>query len=145
MSTSMSSEMTLPKEVVSISPIIQIAVMDCAVAAVAMLTGHPYSDVVAGRKRTYRIVRKKGAIEIDLRRLAKGVGAHLHKVVGSKVDLDEDTGILWLNSIKEGIAGHAAVLFRGTLIDPSSGLIWNPHVFLAQNPHYEVEALFELA
>ena len=140
----MLKKMTCPRDVASISPVIQLSTMDCAVACVAMLTGHPYSDVFAGSKLTTRIVRKSGAIEVDLRRMARGVGAKLHKVKAKDVDLDDDTGILWIGSTNDKIPGHAAVLFRGALIDPGTGLIWDPHIFLAENPHYVVEALFEL-
>ena|SRR3990167_2091815 len=136
--------MTLPKTVVSIAPVVQLSTMDCAVACVAMLTGHPYSNVFAGSTPTAKIVRKSGAVQKDLRRLARGVGATLHKIRAADVDLDDDTGILWLGSTKESIPGHAAVLFRGTLIDPGTGLLWDPHVFFLENPHYQVEALFSL-
>ena len=134
-----------PKEVVSIAPTIQLSTTDCATCAIAMLTGHPYSAVFQGSRKTAKIVRAKGAIEVDLRRMARGVGAKLVKKRGPLVDLDEDTGILWLGSTDDHKPGHAAVLFRGVLVDPGTGLLWNPHVFLAQSPHYVIEALFELA
>ena len=140
----MSSAKTSARAVASVVPVIQQSVMDCAVACVAMLTGHPYSNVFSGSATTAKIVRKSGAIEVDLRRLARGVGAKLKKVKPPNIDLDDDTGILWLGSTNPKIPGHAALLFRGVLIDPGTGLLWDPQVFLAENPHYVIEALFEL-
>lgn len=130
-------------EVVSIQPQIQLTTADCAVACVAMLTGRPYADVFQGSPDTAKVVRKTGAFEKELKRLAKGVGVNL-KRRNSEIDLDGDTGILWLGSSDDHKGGHAAVLFRGVLIDPGTGQLWSPEAFLGLHPHYIVEAIFEV-
>ena len=135
---------SVSRAVASVAPQIQLTTMDCVVACVCMLTGRSYAEVFQGARSTSRKVRKSGAAEKELRSLAKGVGCALHKVT-KDVDLDEDTGILWLESHDPKRASHAAVLFRGVLIDPSTGLLWDPHCYLSDHPHLTIEALFMLS
>ena len=109
-----------------------------------MLTGRSYAEVFQAAKKVSKRVRKAGAQEAELRRLVKGVGCGLHKIT-KDIDLQEDTGVLWMDSTDEAKPSHAAVLFRGVLIDPSTGLLWDPDCYLADHKHLRVEALFVLA
>ena len=138
----MSTLNSIPQnEVVSCYPVIQQTVKDCAVACIAMLFGRSYAEVFQAGGATVKAVRKLGAAEKALRRLAKGVGGTL--IRRNEFDIEEDTGILWLGSTDPKNGGHSAMLFRGVLIDPGTGQLWNPEVFM-QTHHYIPEALFEL-
>ena len=134
---------SVSKAVASIQPQIQLTVMDCAITCVSMLTGRSYAEIFQASKKVSKQVRKKGAHEAELRRLARGVGCALHKIT-KDIDLQEDTGILWMGSMDESKSSHAAVLFRGVLIDPSTGLLWDPDCYLADHKHLTIEALFVL-
>lgn len=136
------SNTTRTNEVVSIAVQIQQTTWDCVLACVVMLTGRPYSEVFQGAPRVAKEVRRKGSYEKEMHKLAKGVGCKLRKQ--AEVNLDEDTGILFMESNDPAKASHAAVLFRGTLIDPSTGLLWDPTIYLAGHPYLTVECLYVL-
>ena len=137
------SNTTPSSSVASIAVVVQLTPADCGLACVAMLTGRPYKDVFQGAQASAKRARKHGTNEKELRRLAKGVGVKLRK--RRDVNIEEDTGILWLGSENESVDDHACVLFNGTLIDPADGLLWDPDIFLKTYPFYRVEAIFELA
>ena len=108
-----------------------------------MLAGVPYADVFQHAKRTARRARKIGTTLTDLKRLASKVGLRFRIKDATVTDLDGDTGIMWL-SPKKGEIGHLTVLFRGVLIDPSNGQLWDPETYLKSSPEYEFAALLTL-
>jgi hypothetical protein len=137
------SNTTPSREVVSVVPMVQQTHADCVVAAVAMLLGVPYSEVFQTRAETVKKIRKHGAMSTtSIQRLGKAMGAKLTKQ--KDVDLDEDTGILVVDNIKDGL-GHAVVLFRGVIVDPTNGQLWSPEAYFNPNPQYVVECLLVLA
>lgn len=130
------------REPVSVRVCVQETVADCGIAAVAMISGEPYATVFKLAKKTAKRARKEGTSLRDVRKLGRAVGVSFRIKEESKVDLDSDTGIMWLNAVK-GKFGHVTVLFRGVVIDPSNGQLWAPDTYLAENPEYKFIALLE--
>ena len=133
---------TKSKALVSVAIVAQQTTNDCAIAAVAMLTNLPYPEVFQAHAALSKRVQKSGASNRTIKAMIKRLGFNLrHRV---EIDLDEDTGLLLLDSTDEKKMGHTALLFRGTLVDPGTGLLWDPEVFLRENSFYRVEGLLEL-
>jgi hypothetical protein len=114
------------QEPVALEPIMQLGTHDCGVAGIAMLLGVPYVAIAGAlpqRKRVYR----EGMSTRQMVNLAKSLGRKV-KVLKT-VDLSDDFGILQVENDKEE-HGHAAMLWRGLIVDPASGFIWDSTVWL---------------
>lgn len=129
--------------VASIQVVVQQTHADCGVCCLAMLLGRPYSDIFMHSPQQVKLARKKGLTEGSLTRLAKKVGVKLSHRRVTDDDLDEATGILFLGATKKGVDDHAVVMFNGTLIDPSDGLLWDPSVYFRRFS-FVPESLFEI-
>lgn len=113
---------------------------DCALAALAMLTGAPYPTVSRVALKTVR--RRPHATGLwagEVMKIAKALKTPLRRLklrgkLPSTLD-DEATGILL---VQRGDGSHAVVLFQGVVINPADGLIWDLDTYLTEGewtPH----------
>lgn len=106
---------------------------DCALAALAMLTGAPYPTVSRVALKTVR--RRPHATGLwagEVMKIAKALKTPLRRVkLKGKLhtSLDEATGILLVH---RGDGSHAVVLFQGVVINPADGLIWDLDTYLTE-------------
>lgn len=106
---------------------------DCGVAAIAMLLGVPYKDVLAVVKEMYdpKQLKRTGLI---LRQMEEVIENRF----GLKVDrryrrdgyLDGASGILGLNGGDCAPHGHWVVIKDGLILDPSGGEAWAPDDYM---------------
>lgn len=111
---------------------------DCGVAALASYMGVAYEDVYAVALRVSpRFAKKKDGLGIDeLRAVASRFKCALSPVHWSKVDLDDQRGVLgvnWNKPKEHGAPGHWVVLSEGTIIDPEGPTYDNASDYLAKN------------
>lgn len=116
-------------EPVVIEVVVQKDIADCGVAALAMLTGKSYGEVMAVvPARTRGDLSKKGISVAQLRKYAKALGCPLRYVKDG--DLSNVVGILDLQRYAEegnprkGYEGHLAIVAKGVVINPNDGGIW---------------------
>lgn len=92
---------------------------DCAIAALAMLLGRTYEDVLDVAARVVQRPHRRGMWLTDLIAVAGELGVSL--VRKRRADLDEDIGIL---SVETNRGPHVVVLRAGVVIDPSDHAVW---------------------
>ena len=94
---------------------------DCAIAAVAMLTGTPYrlaGDVA--RHLTKRLVHTTGLTTREILRLSARLGVPL--TPGRPIDLEDASGLLIVHGADQEY--HTVVLFHGVIVDPLGGMLY---------------------
>jgi hypothetical protein len=113
-------------------PVVQLQVQrapgDCGICALSMLLGLPYEDVLGAAVKTTggSRVHHNGMMTRDMRRTAKKLGIHL--ALRRSVDLEQDEGVLSLQSDEHG--GHAVLLKAGLIFD-GDGTVWEPESYFA--------------
>lgn len=112
---------------------------DCAIAALAMLSGRPYREVSEAAIAVSPVVHRTGLWNTELGRIARAIGFKLRPA--RKIVTDPDTTGLLVVKKKNG-AGHVVVLFQGVVVDPASGLIWDLDTYLAHGS-WTIRALLE--
>lgn len=108
------------------TPIIKVVLQrgkyDCAVAALAMLTGQTYEEILLAVGQEQPKVLTKGLWITEIMRIAKAAG--IVTKCRKTFDLDTDYGLLCLYD-------HVVVLKNGLVIDPTDGSVWEADVYLA--------------
>jgi ABC-type bacteriocin/lantibiotic exporter with double-glycine peptidase domain len=108
--------------------------MDCAVACLGWYFHLRYEDVFAEALKVGPLIRQGGLTVRQIQDVAKRLGYPLTRVHHSKVDLEEDVGILtvtWNDPAMQGGAyGHAVVLRKGTILCPRLPSMWDADVYL---------------
>jgi hypothetical protein len=111
---------------------------DCGIACVAAFCHVDYADAfyVAARIAGWKI--REGLTVDQLARVAERLQRPLKRVHWSKVDLDDDEGILgvkWTDKPRWA-DGHWVVLRRGTIVDPDPNnvRVWDADIYMA---HYK--------
>lgn len=112
---------------------------DCGVAALASFIGCSYEDAyVAAAAQSASFLRRQGLTIPDMISMAAAFGRRLVRKHYTRVDLDEDGGILGVNWHRSqwkrhGSTGHWVVLIHGTIIDPSGPSHGDAADYLAVN------------
>jgi hypothetical protein len=117
--------------------------MDCALLALAMLTGHSYEDILLAAGDRARAPHRKGLFRVQLMAIAADIGIPLQWRRASRtggVDYDSTTGILDMvccahrsDSSLEAPGRHFALLRAGCIFDEND--VWpDPDMFIA---HYQ--------
>lgn len=114
---------------VAMEPVIQKSDADCAIAALAMASGYSYSDLSRAARTVLKNPHQSGMWITEMKRVVKKLGITL-KVVTPQEALDIGTG-LWIIKFLKTKEYHCVTLFRGTLIDPLNGVLWEPETYLA--------------
>ena len=96
---------------------------DCAVACFVMLLGVSYEAALIAISKVDPTLATKGLYFTQLRKAAKELGVKLVSVPRKKYDVDNAVGILGVKYADKH--EHAVVLFRGVVIDPEGGIIWD--------------------
>lgn len=95
---------------------------DCAVACLGWMFRVRYEDAfVAAVSVEPNLIRGGGLTVAQIQKAATRFGRTLARVHHSKVDLEEDRGILvvnWNDPKQQGSFGHCVVLRKGTIICP---------------------------
>lgn len=106
---------------------------DCGVAALAMLTGRSYGDVmvVVRAMVNERKLRRYGLVLHEVETVAGALGYPLRRRYRSAGYLDDrPTGILgWLGGTMDP-RGHWTVLKAGAIVEPDGGEVWSMHDYL---------------
>lgn len=98
---------------------------DCAIAALAMLTGLPYEDVLMTAAR--HAPCESGMFLTQIQRVADEMGVALAIRKKGRYDLDEARGILHVSRKGEY---HVCVLDRGRILDTDNS-VWDADTYLA--------------
>ena len=108
--------------------VLQRAIGDCGIAALATLLEQTYEDVyVASAKTDHRARGKSGITTAGMIHTAKLLGVRL--VEKRQPALDEDDGILvirWRRPQQHPFSAHLVVLTNGVIVDPAEGW-FGPH------------------
>ena len=113
---------------VAIVPIRQTGEADCAIAALAMLLGKTYGEVAPIVTEVAPKALQRGLWVTEMQRVVRKLGGVLR--VSRTFNLDEDVGLLMID-LED--SGHVVVLFRGVLINPGDGCVWEPDAYLAKS------------
>lgn len=100
--------------------------MDCGVACLAMLLGLPYEDVYVAACKVDRRFARLGLAMHEMQSIAKLCGVRLAR--RRLYDIEADTGIL---SVRAAKYWHFVVLFRGVVVDPDAGRIFDADEYRA--------------
>lgn len=108
---------------------------DCAVAALGWYFHLRYEDAfVAAVSVEPNLLRSGGLSVGQIQRVAARLGRPLTRVHHSKVDLEEDKGILIVNwnqpEQQGGAYGHCVLLRKGTIICPRLPSAWDADEYL---------------
>ncbi len=105
--------------------VVQRGVGDCGIAALAMLTGKSYEDVLEAASRVQPRAHHKGLWMKQIQRIAAALGTNLHN--RRKFNLEEDCGIL-------SVDAHVVMVRDGVVIDPQDGCVWFDTGLFAEIP-----------
>ena len=112
---------------------------DCVIASLSMILAIPYNEVSKKALTLFEKPHSTGLSVRDTQRLSKAlVGRLLQSVDAAKIDLDDETGILF---VKLPGDYHAVALFEGSIFNPADGLLWNRHAYLATKKAHVVRLL----
>ena len=100
---------------------------DCGVAALSMLSGLPYEEVLIAAARSAEC--ENGMYLTQICEVASELGIELATKRAGRYDLENDTGILHVSDRKCRVY-HVVVLRRGLIIE-TDGSIWDADVYLA--------------
>lgn len=126
----------------AIDPVMQRGTADCAIAALAMLSGRPYREVSEAAMAISPVVHRSGLWNTELGKIARAIGFRLRPV--RKISTDPDTTGLLVLKRRTNSDGHVVVLFQGVVVDPASGLIWDLDTYL-EHGRWSVRSLLEPA
>ena len=119
----------VPPICVAVRP--QLHSSDCAIQAISMALGVDYEDVL----KHAPIAVRDGLSPQRFHRLGRALGVRF--VRDDKADLDEDTGLLW---VEFRTAAHLVYVHQGVLINPADATVWGcPADYLEQ---HEADAFF---
>lgn len=101
---------------------------DCAIWALAALTGEQYEDVLIAAAQEDHLGGKRGLHVTQIQRIAAKLGMPL-KLKKKNIDFDEEVGLLSVWLLYEGgkKEGHVCVLKRGQVIDSIGGISVTDH------------------
>jgi hypothetical protein len=102
---------------------------DCSVAALATFASVTYAQALAAFTNP-SLVLKRGAHWREVRAAAKRLG--LKTALKRSYDIDEDTGLLYLASLKPKDDDHMVFLWAGRVMDHEQAWL-NPSAYLAAN------------
>lgn len=119
-----------------IDPIMQKESGDCVLACVAMVLGVSYQEVSKKALDLFNRPHHVGLGTQDTQKLAHALVGRRFESLRPHTDHDygDETGILFVKIPK--VSEHAIVLFEGSVYDPSDGLFWNLHAYLATKKAY---------
>lgn len=102
---------------------------DCAIASLASFTGSDYEEVLLAAGKVSKTLWNSGLSGPEHIRVCKrlGVKARWFKTY----DIEEDTGVLWVEYHENAKKAHSVVLVEGRIYDPD----YNP-VFIAEHDDY---------
>jgi hypothetical protein len=89
-----------------------------------MLLGVSYEAALMAISAVDQKLATNGIYFTQLRKAAKQLGMTLLSQRKGRYDLQNSVGILSVQ-FKETGTDHAVVLFRGTVIDPDGGVVWD--------------------
>lgn len=98
---------------------------DCGVSVLAMLLGVTYEEALLAVGFEQPSVLTSGVYAKHLTQAAKTLGVTLR--VRRRFDLEDDTGILGVNSAK-WTSAHVVILREGLIVD-TDGTLWAPDVY----------------
>jgi hypothetical protein len=87
---------------------------DCAVVVLATATGHTYEEMLTACVAVRPEVLHLGLTVPHVRRVLKLFGYRVRVI--TKFDLDEDTGLLWVEDGRK--CAHLVYLWGGRVVDP---------------------------
>lgn len=95
---------------------------DCAIWALAALTGQQYEDVLIAAAQEDKLGGTRGLHVTQIQRIAAKLGMPL-TLKKKNIDFDEETGLLSVWILSRGKKeGHVCVLKRGQVIDSIGGI-----------------------
>ena len=110
-------------------PIMQKEGGDCVIASLAMILGLPYQEVSKKALELFAKPHETGLSVRDTQRLIRSLtGRVFESVKAAELDLEDETGVLF---VMLPHVYHAVVLFEGSVFNPTDGLMWNRHAYLA--------------
>lgn len=115
--------MSLPAVIL---PAIQRSDMDCGLCCLQMLADRPYDVVRNEALKASPKLHSRGMFASELRRIGGRLGLRLMK---RPRWTDEDVGVLDVH-LRDG-GRHFAVLFRGVLLNPADGMVWDTDTYLS--------------
>ena len=122
-----------------IEPITQKGDGDCVIASVAMLCGISYNEASKKAVELFPEPHKTGLNVKETQRLIKAlVGRYFESLSTKTLDLDEETGILFVKLPDEY---HAVALFEGSIFNPMDGLLWNRSAYFETKKAHTVRLL----
>lgn len=103
---------------------------DCAIVALAMLTGSSYEDIIGLASAFLKEPHRRGMYLRDVKAIAATLGYRLTYTRKERVNLETDTGLLCVEcSIVKRARPHHMVLLRwGLVFDDSE--VWEPEVYM---------------
>ena len=99
---------------------------DCGVAALAMFLNTTYEAVLVVASRVIPTVLTRGMFLTEIVLVAREFGRETY--VKSKVDLEEDTGIL--NVRYPDNTEHVLFLTNGLVFEPTGGAVWDAETYV---------------
>ncbi len=117
---------------------------DCGIAALAMLLGQTYEDVLAASiTRKHPQPHVGGMYTRELQTVAKRLGTTL--LLRRSWDLEEDCGLLTVELLKPkpGEFPQHLVLLKFGLVFDTDGIVWTPDVYFAQHNFRPISLLVE--
>ncbi len=115
---------------VIIEPIIQKDIADCGIACLAMVLGVPYVLASTIAREVTKKPHSTGLGTRQMLSIARKLGYAMECIKAADVNVDEDTGILFVGFAS---SEHATVLFQGVLVNPADGLLYDPSTYLTSN------------
>ncbi len=102
---------------------------DCAIAAVAMLTGRSYEDVLVAASALDTKAHRRGLYTTQIKRLSKALGTPLRRVVAAEV-LDDAEGLLEIKRRGAAQSDHVVFFSHGLIFD-GDGTVHEPDAYTA--------------
>ena len=99
---------------------------DCALCALAMLTGTDYNDVLLAVNKVDTVAGKRGLWSTQITKAGALLGFTFR--TKRKFDIENDTGIL---NVKFPDGEEHAILLKGGMVFNSDGTIWEVEDYIA--------------
>lgn len=96
---------------------------DCAVCCFVMLCGVSYEAALVAIAGVDQKLGTNGLYLTQIKKAAKSMGIKLKTVPKGKYDLHNTVGILSVRFPSK--LEHAVILFRGMVVDPDGGIVWD--------------------
>ena len=107
----------------AVEPVIQKAGMDCGAACLAMYLSIPYRQVSDAAMAIVPDFLNAGITRNELKNIAAKLGYDLER---TRKFTSTNDGVLFLQHRKDF---HWVLLFNGSIINPSDGLVWVPEAY----------------